>query len=233
MFRWFTRGGGWLVLLLLAVGAIGLWVWVSEGARGREFARNGVETSAKIVERDRRVRIGGSKTPTTDYLITVTYTSGTAPDLAFHRATETVSSDFYSSVREGDTITVKTLPGAPEEVEIEPGGVSDNAFYAGLVGAGFIAFALVAAWFFHSTQVAARTLRRHGNRTEACIQELRPVGNRTALTVTFTDSLGRTQQAEIPPSPTKLVMGAKPGDRVAITYAPENPVQALLSATLD
>ncbi|SIN97399.1 DUF3592 domain-containing protein [Vannielia litorea] len=233
MLRWLTRGGGWLVLLCLSIGAIGLWVWISEGARGREFARSGIETSAKVVDRDRRVRIGGSKTPTTDYTVTVTYTSGRAPDIAFHRATETVSRDFYGSVREGDEITVKTLPGQPEEVEIEPGGVSDNAFWAGIVGSVFIACGLLALLFFHKTQSAARALRRHGNRTEARIVALTPVGNRTALTVAFTDSLGREQHAEIPPSPTKLVMGAKPGDPIAITYAPERPSHALLAATLD
>ncbi|MFY0633195.1 MAG: DUF3592 domain-containing protein [Vannielia sp.] len=232
MFRWF-KGGGWLVLLCLAIGAIGLWVWISEGARGREFARSGIETTARVVERDRRVRIGGSKTPTTDYLVTVTYTTGTAPDLTFHRATETVSSDFHASVREGDRITVKTLPGRPDEVEIEPGGVSDNAFWAGIVGAVFVAIGLLAALLFHRIGTAARSLRRHGNRTQAEIVELRAVGNRTALTVRYTTSTGQPQQAEVPPSPTRLVMGARPGDPIAITYAPDRPGHALLTATLD
>ncbi len=233
MLKWFTRGGGWLVLLCLAIGAIGLWVWVSEGARGREFARSGIETTARVVERDRRVRIGGSKTPTTDYSVTVTYTSGTAPDLEFHRFTETVSSDFHAAVREGDEITIKTLPGRPEEAEIEPGGVSDNAFWAGIVGGAFVALGLLALLFFHKSQSASRALRRHGNRTEARIVSLTPVGNRTALTVTYTDSLGRPQQAEVPPSPTKFVMGAKPGDPIGITYAPERPAHALLTRAID
>ncbi|QDC09324.1 hypothetical protein FHY55_08740 [Oceanicola sp. D3] len=233
MLKWLIRGGGWLVLLCFALGAIGLWVWISEGARGREFARSGIETSARVVERDRRVRIGGSKTPTTDYRVTVTYTSGTAPDLQFHRATETVSSEFYFSVSEGDTITVKTLPDRPDEVEIEPGGVSDNAFWAGIAGAVFTAAGLLAALLFAKTGSAARALRRHGTRTNARILALRPVGNRTALTVAFTDATGQERQAEIPPSPTKLVMGAKPGDNIAITYAPERPGHALLTATID
>ncbi|WP_213548161.1 DUF3592 domain-containing protein [Vannielia litorea] len=232
MLRWFTRGGGWLVLLLLAIGAIGLWVWISEGARGRDFARNGVETPAKVVELERSVRIGGSKTPTTDYRVTVTYTSGRIPDIRFHRATETVSRTFFGTLREGDEITIKTLPNRPEEIEIEPGGVSENAFYAGIVGGIFLALGLLAALFFHRTQAAARALRRHGSRAEARILALTPVGNRTTLTVAFTDGTGQERQAEIPRVPTKLVMGARPGDPIAITYAPEQPTRALLTATV-
>lgn len=94
------------------------------GGRGQDLARDGVETTATVVERQTWTTRSDSGTASRHFRLTVTFL-----DTALNPVTLTLpaSPDLYERVADGDSIPVRHLPDNTSIAELDQGATAEDA----------------------------------------------------------------------------------------------------------
>lgn len=219
----FLRRGGALALIVFFIGAVAIWVWWSEGARGRLMAAEGIEVKATVTDLDeRRTRRSSSGTANVDYYVSVSYVVGTTP----HTARETVSGSFFRGLNRRDEITIRYLSDAPDKPEIEPGGVSSNALAAGIVGFCALLIASGILWLVIRHLGRMKHLVRNGTRLTGTITDMTRRNNALVFDIAYEDPSTGPQTFTLPTPGPRLIGDVGPGSAVALLIAApgEKPV---------
>jgi len=224
MIRAFLKRGGAIAIVFLAMACVAIWVWWSEGAVGRDFAKAEALTGTVSRLHTER-RLSQNSTYSTTYFVTVISPRGVLR--------EDVSGRFYNTLSEGQQIEIRHLPGPPERFEVEPGGTSSNALAALILGAllGLAGGAL--AWFVWRDISQARHLQGDGLPAEAEIVAQVNSAMAQKLRIRFVTATGAEQTVMLPVPHLKDFGAQEPGARHMLRYEAENPENARFQAMLD
>lgn len=223
MFKMFMRFNGWIALIpvVLGVGFLVISTTVS-GSAGR-LDDAGVEVTGTIIDKQELERRGSNNTISTDYIVRYHFPIG---DGTLHYDRRAVSSGFFDEVEVGMQVPVRFLPDDPDTNEIEPGAMSENAFYFMLLGAlitlagGAYLFVLLR----HSRRAA--WIRDNGARTEAVVEKVVKAGAGSSLTFRFTDGNGAEHSKQSQPGRVWRIEGVAADDRIPVRYDPNAPKHA-------
>lgn len=163
LFLWM---GGWYTVLF-AVAAIGITVFSSlQAGKAQRFEENGREATATVEERSINEWTDNDGDTRESHYLTVTFTThaGEAREVK-----EGVNRARYHSVREGDTLSLIYLEGAPGDIVFSLDDVRYVASTTELVALGLGVLALGGLWYSGSRAVAAVRARNYGKREAATV----------------------------------------------------------------
>ncbi len=228
MFKLFMKRGGWSVIFPFLLALVGLMGYLGASDDAARFDAEGVETTATVSNLRKSTRMGGSGTRSTDYYVRVSYSTGSAMDgtLKIHFAEEKVSSSFYGSLSKGDKIPVRYLASEPGEAEIEPGGTSENAMWAGIMGLIFAVLGVLLLVFILRVTRQAWRAREQGLAVEGTVDDIAKKGDFYVVSFSYTGSDGTRHEARMPPKRAKKVAGLEVGSRITVFYHPDDPKRA-------
>ena len=223
MFKMFMRFNGWIALIpvVIGIGFLAISTTVSDSAD--RLDDEGVEVTGTIIDKQELERRGTNNTISTDYYVRFHFPLG---DGTLHYGRRSVSSGFFDDVEVGMRVPIRFLPDDPDTNEVEPGAMSENAFYFMLL-AGLITLAGGAYLFalLRFTRRAVR-IRDNGARTEAVVETVLKAGAGSSVTFRYTDGNGAEHSKKSQPGRFRRIEDIQTGDRIRVRYDPDAPKHA-------
>ena len=224
MLRLFLRFHGWVAVIPLVIGLGIVFVSVQVSGEAARLEAEGVDAKATVIGTDtRRRRSSSGSGYDTVYSVRYHFPIGGG---ALHYGRSDVARSFYDRAEPGLQIPVRFVPAEPDIHEIEAGAVSENAFYAGLVGGFFVLLGLILLVLSIRRASHAVAVRDRGERAEATVSDVVQVKSRTHIRFRFTDHNGVPHEARSLSGSHGRFADMARGDTIAARYDPDAPDRA-------
>ncbi len=224
MLRMFLRLSGWIAVIPLVIGLGVVFVSVQASGDAARLEAEGVEAKATVINTEtRRRRSSTGSGYDTVYSVRYHFPIGGG---TLHYGRRDVERSFYDRAEPGMQIPVRFVPAEPDIHEIEAGAVSENAFYAGLVGGFFALLGVILLFLFTRRASRAVAVRDRGERVVATVSDVVQVKSRSHIRFRFTDRSGVSHEARSLSGSHARFADITSGDTIAARYDPDAPDRA-------